>query len=466
MKRRLLLLTVAALFFAPSADAAGWKQVTTPGGSSIDQVGLLRTSDGVLHAAWRRRSGPNTEDLLHTTLNPNGSLGATTMIVSGWAGIQNPALVLAPGGIRVFFGGIRTTNMGEPNQELNTALSTDGGATWALQIGSVVPIGAQAYGSPVSATALPDGTPLQAWAGTLGTWVHAGLDPATPNHNYQTPLGNYGYDTGIAANAAGQAFMAWYSNATGHLGVIAQGVAADGSPIGPAMTMPGTSNMLVGMIGRTPIVARVGAGFYVVFATGYPALNRIRLWQVGAASTRLIAKTTRTGNTTATLAADVNGRLWVAWTNNVGATPRVFARRSNAAATVFGAVVNAGRPTRASSIYRIDGSPTDSALDLFANTSIGISSTSSTFERRIFPGLTLTANPRRLHRGRTSDVTFRVTDAGDPVAGARVRSGGKSGITNANGKVTLAILGRNRSVTAGATKSNYTAATLRLRVVA
>ncbi|MEX2464937.1 MAG: hypothetical protein WD428_03575 [Gaiellaceae bacterium] len=221
--------------------------------------------------------------------------------------------------------------------------------------------------------------------------------------------------------------------------------------------------MAVGMIGRTPIVARVGAGFYVVFATGYPVLNRIGLWQVGAASTRLIAKTTRTGNTTATLAADVNGRLWVAWTNNVGATPRVFARRSNAAATVFGAVVNAGRPTRASSIYRIS---TDSALDLFANTSIGISSTSSTFERRIFPGLTLTANPRRLHRGRTSQVTFRVRDAGDPVAGARVRSGGKSGTTNANGKVTLELLGRNRSVTATARASNYTAATLRLRVVA
>lgn len=146
--------------------------------------------------------------------------------------------------------------------------------------------------------------------------------------------------------------------------------------------------------------------------------------------------------------------------------PRAFARRSNLDVTVFGAVVNAGRPARASSIYRLDGSATSGALDLFANASIGITPGSQTYERRIFPGLTLTASPRRLHRGQTSQVTFTVRDAGATVAGARVRSGGKSGITNANGKVTLAILGRNRSVTAAARANNYTAATLRLRVIA
>jgi hypothetical protein len=459
----LVVIALVLLFGGQAASAAGWTRITSPNGGNIDQVGLLRTGDDILHVAWHHRTGPNTEDLLHTAISAGGRVGATTPIAAGWSGIGNPALVTAPGGIRVFFGGIRTTNAGEPNQELNTAFSSGGGASWTLQIGSVVPIGAQAYGSPVSAAVLPDGTPLEAWAGTLGTWVHAGLSPATPNYDYQAPLGSYGYDTGIAADAAGRAVLAWYSNATGHLGVFAQSVAADGSPIGSPANMPGTGNMRVGMIGRTPIVARSGGGFFVAFATGYPALNRVRLWRVGGGSS-VVARTNRTGNTTATLAADGNGR-WVAWTNTVGSSPHVFARRSNRAASVFGAVVDAGRPRGAASIYRLDASATGTALDVFGNTSIGVSSTTATWYSRIRPGLTLLAAPTKLHPGKTSEVTFTVLDAGDRVAGARVTAGGKVGTTNAKGKVTLAIVGRNRSVAATVTAKGYVGARLSLRVL-
>jgi hypothetical protein len=138
-------------------------------------------ADGVLHVAWHHRTGPNTEDLLHTAIFAVGAVGATVPIASSWTGFENPALVAAPGGIRAFFGGIRTIEPNETNNDLNTALSSDSGTTWALQAGSIVPIGGQAFGSPVSATTLPDGTPPQAWAGTLGTWVHAGLSPGSPN---------------------------------------------------------------------------------------------------------------------------------------------------------------------------------------------------------------------------------------------------------------------------------------------
>src|SRR6202011_2527497 len=113
--------------------------------------------------------------------------------------------------------------------------------------------------------------------------------------------GHYGYDTGIAADAAGRTMLAWYSNATGHLGVFAQGVAPDGSPIGSAANMPGTGNMAVGMIGRTPLVARSGGGFYVAYVTGYPALNRVRLWRVRGGGAPARPTTERTSNLTATL---------------------------------------------------------------------------------------------------------------------------------------------------------------------
>ena len=81
--------------------------------------------------------------------------------------------------------------------------------------------------------------------------------------------------------------------------------------------MPGTANMTVGMLGRTPIVARVGGGFYVAYATGYPSLNRVKVWKVGATGTTEIAKTVG-NNTSTTIAAAPDGRLWVAWVKRVG----------------------------------------------------------------------------------------------------------------------------------------------------
>lgn len=461
--------TIAAvalsLFLATVAGAAPWKQVTASGGSNIDQVGLLRTGDGSLHVAWHRRKGPNREDLLHTSVSADGTIGTTTPIVTDWTEVQNAALVPAPGGIRVFYGAIRSTLQGEPNQELNTSFSTDGGVSWDVQTGSVVASGQQAYGSPVSATALPDGTPLEAWAGSLGTWVHAGLSAEAPNHDYQAPLGHYGYDSGIGSDSSGRTVMAWYSNASGHLGVFAQDVAADGSPVGSAVNMPGTSDMAIGMLGRTPIVARPGGGFYVAYATGYPSLKSVRLWRVGAALSTRVASAGPRGNASATLAAAADGRLWVAWKADRGGKPHVFARRSNQAVSVFGATVDVGSPTGAASGYRLDASTRGSTLDLFGSFSIGASSDVATFYRRTLAGLTLEANPTKLHRGRAISVTFTVLDAGDPVPSAQVRADGRSAATDGKGRATLKLVGRRKSLAVSASAHGYVRATRRIKVV-
>src|SRR6187402_2279384 len=99
-----IALTIAACA-ATSASAAPWKRVTTPDGASTDQVGLVRTADGVLHLAWSHPTGPNTEDLNHTVISPAGRIGATTPIQSGWTGFSNAALVVDSGGLRAFWGG-------------------------------------------------------------------------------------------------------------------------------------------------------------------------------------------------------------------------------------------------------------------------------------------------------------------------------------------------------------------------
>ena len=378
MKRLILAaaLTLVAAS-APAAAAAPWRQVTASGGDGIDQVGLVRTGDGVLHVAWHKDG-----DLLHTAIDRRGKVGATTPIQSGWTGHMDAALTAVPGGIRVVWGAIRTTDPNDPNDDLNTALSTTGGISWQLTPGSIIPRGAQAYGSDASATTLPNGTVLEAWAGTLGTWVHSGLDPARPNVDYQAQLGQYGYNPGLASDAAGRAMMAWFSSGAGRLGVIAQAVGADGSPAGAAMTMPGSQVMQGGSsLSKTPIVARAsGGGFYVAYALGYPTANRVRVWRVGASTAKLIARTD--ANSQVTLAADPKGRIWAVWSDGTFGETHVLAARSNRDATRFGARVDAGAVRGAHSTYSVDASATAGALDILAlfgtgNTSGGATSSSA-----------------------------------------------------------------------------------------
>ena len=121
--------------------------------------------------------------------------------------------------------------------------------------------------------------------------------------------------------------MAWYSSASGHLGVLAQSVNPDGSPSGAATTMPNTSDMQVGMLARTPLVARRGGGLYVAYPTGYPSSNRIRLWRIGASRAPLIGRVAG-GSPAVSIAAADDGRLWVLWTKGFG-DPDVLATRSN-----------------------------------------------------------------------------------------------------------------------------------------
>ncbi len=456
MKVRCVIVAVliAGCGAAP-AGAAPWKRVTTPDGSSTDQVGLARTADGVLHLAWDHPTGPNTEDLRHTVITPAGRVGATSPIQSGWTGFTNTALVDEPGGLRAFWGGFRTTDTSDPQRETNTALSTDGGTSWALQPGQVNPIGAQSYASSHAATVRRDGSTMQAFAGTLGTWIHVGLTPATPNHNYMAGL-QYGNDPNLATDATDRTVMAWYSSAAGRLGVLAQDVNADGSPGPGPLTMPGTGAMNVGMLGRTPLVARSGGGFYVA----YPTPGGVRVWRVGRGNAPVVA---RIDNSPAVaIAAAGDGRIWVLWTKGFG-DPDVLARRSNKGATTFGATVNAGHAKDAVQAYRLDANVAGNALDVLANFNIDTTTDAVTSYRRLRPGLTLKASPGRLREGERTEVRFTVLDAGDAVSGARVKVAGRSGTTDARGRVTLSLMLR-RAVEARATRSGYTSATVRIRV--
>jgi hypothetical protein len=445
--------------------------VTAADGRNIEQVAHARTADGTLHTAWARTIG--RQSLFHAPIAPNGQVGTATAIQDDWASINSvPDLVLdADGSLRVFFGGLRTTNSDETNDELNTATAPAAGDPWTLQVGNVTDGGAAAYGSDTGATTLADGTSMQSWGGTgAGVFVHRGLSPTSPNFAYQSQLGGCcGYSPDLAADSAsGALFIAWFSNVTGNEGVFVQAVdPASGAPVATPQVMPGTVTNFNGtpassqQLARTPITGRPGQpGVFVAYPGGYPTTTKVLVWQVGGKLRVLDSSST---NHVVGISAAPDGRLWVVWASSGGAKPRVFARRSNVAATAWGPAVSAGAPSGADSAYKIDADAQAAKLDV-----LGLFSTPgsvATWHTQLRPGLDLRAKPSKVKHAGTS-VTFTVLDP-DPVKGVKVKAGGDSGTTDTKGKVTLDLgpfSKKTKKTTATATKSGYASDKLTLKV--
>ncbi|MDA0183731.1 hypothetical protein OJ997_25710 [Solirubrobacter phytolaccae] len=238
---------------------------------------------------------------------------------------------------------------------------------------------------------------LLAWADTS---VHVGASSYGPG---SAPVVASGY----AAWSVGEA-------------VRVQPVNADGSPSGEAVTMPDGT-------GRPSLVVRGGEAFV---AAG-PAL-----WRVGSSTTLALEDAV-----SSSVAADARGRVWATWTDGA----RVFAARSNRDVSELGASVDLG----ALAATRVQVSATNTAAHVLAAAN-GVS-----YLKRTLPGLTLDERHRR------EIFTFSVTDAGDPVRGAVVKVGGRSGKTDRNGRVTLRVSDRRLRVTA--TLKGYSNARLTLK---
>ena len=469
-------LCAALLLTAPPAFAGKpgtWTKLGQSNLDNIDEVALARTADGTLHAVWTipsHNDGGAGDSLVHDAIAPSGVAAPPAPITTGWAAITAvPDLVTAPdGSLRVFFGGIRTTNPDEPNSNMNTATAPAAGAPWNLFPGTTV-TGDAAYGGDDGAAVLADGTPIVAFGGTgSGAFVHRGLDPAQPSAPLQAQFGGCcGYSPDIAVDTAtGAPTVAWYSNATGHLGVFAQRLdPATGQPAAAPAPMPGSTTPFNGtasssqQLSRTPIAARAGGGVYVAYSGGYPTTTKVLLWRVGAPS----AVTVDTGKADhiAGLAPDREGRLWVFWILR-GSHPTVFARRSNTAATAFGPTVTAGAPGGQQSAFKISGNAQRSTLDLVGL--FGDASTQAQWHTQVLPGLAVKASPSTVRSRKSTKVTFTVSDP-DPVKGATVRAAGTSVTTNAKGHASITLGPTSKSsIAVTVTKAGYTKALARVRV--
>jgi hypothetical protein len=467
-----VLLALVSLALAPSAALAGtttrWERLTAQNDPNTFTPGFVRTSGGVLHVAFLRQEAGNTNSMRHVAISARGKVGPSVDMLGNWNFLANPDLVPVPGGgLRVFFGGIHTTNPGEPNDEMNTATAGSAGDVWALQPGSIS--NDEQGAADAGATTAADGTPLVSWSATLGVFVHRGA-AAGPNSNLQTALGGCcAYSPDLARDRSGRIVAAWFSSASGKEGVFAQDIdATSGAPVGGAVRMPGSATQFGGamksiqIISRTPITSRPGHdGFYVAYPAGYPAQNRVLLWRVGAASSKTIVRARTVAHDQVGLAAAPDGRLWVFWSEKQGSRYRIVVTRSDKDVTAFGERVVLKPPAGSVDDFHLLGDAQQGRLDLLG--SFGTVSGNSTWHRQVLPGLTLKAKTKRLRSGGLR-VTVTVRDAGHAVKGATVKAGGKRARTNRRGKAKLKLGSAPRRLSLSAIKRGFTTDKAKVKV--
>jgi hypothetical protein len=433
---------------APAGPPGSWTRL--PGTlDNFGEPGLARTSDGTLHVVYTRKNGTKQE-LAHVPVTASGKVGAASVALGGWAAMSYPDLIRMPdGSLRAFFGGIRSTNPGETNNAMNTATAPASGSPWTLQPGRAAQA-TYAYATSYAGAGLAkDGTPISSWAGTPGLGFHYGVSPGDPDRVIpQSGCCLYTPDIGVDASS-GQAWVGFSSNENATPGLFANAI-GPGGPQGSRHLAPGSTagKSFNQQLSRTPISGRIGAGgVFIAYGQGYPSYKTLALWQVNSARPQLVVKAN--GMKHAGVAAAPEGRLWLMW--DVSNT--IYATRTNHAANRIGPVTRL-RPPGSGSVYELHGEGSAGPLDLFANDGQGL------WHQQVRPKLQLQASSRKAGKGRV--VTFRVLDAGDPVAGATVKAGGRSLKTAANGTATLRQA-RAAAVKATAAKAGYVSASLSVR---
>jgi hypothetical protein len=438
----LIAVASLALIVAGSGSAGGvgtWSRVTGTNLTNTDQAGLARNASG-LQVVWLSKAGTK-QDLLQTTISTSGHQGGTKKVVAGWGSLANGSLVSTSSGLQAFFAGIRSTSTTDPYSSGTVFTAT--GASWTLG-GGPVAAPSNAYASDLVASALEkDGTPVTAWTGTGGFYIHRGLDPATPNVKVQAAC--CAYDASLATDSAtGAVYSAWYSNAAGGYGIHWRRVLP---ALGPDRVLPGSASAdrrsAVSPIQAVGIVGRAGApGVCTAWGLGYPTWKALDV----ACTSRAGAVRVWAGPVTHfTVAPALDGRVWAIWSTS----STIYAARSNRAVTQFGAAVPVTPPAGTSDIWNVTGdgaaSPT-APLDLLASVTTG---GIAFWHTQVEPGLTLVVHGK----------TFGVLDAGDPVHGAKLQLAGPQAVTLAApaGAATAGNLAPGRyTVTASA--AGYTSA--------
>jgi hypothetical protein len=444
------LLTLGSIGAAHAADSSStnasatvrtWTQVTDgTDARNTDEVGLVRTDDDVLHVFWRNRVGPSQEEIRHTPISADGDVGESVTASGPFATVGNPvAVVTDDGSLRAFFSAL--TGSESDLDGVLSAASDDEGEAWTTnptRVSSTTSAIPEGVGAAVTA----DGTPAFVYAYSFVLGYHVGLDPATPDVDLVPGSDCCAYLPNLAFTDD-EGVVAWYSNVESAPGYYTQTVSPQVGTPTPAPDPAGFGETITPSH-RTPLVTRAGSDeIYVAYCTGSPC-EAVAVWQVGESTARVVGKGPDIEKVN--LASDPDGRLWVMWQD--ASLGKLFAARSNEDASTFGAQVTFEPTDDTETVWKLGGSATADQLDVVASftTGDGINA----WHTVVLPGLHV--EPEKSGQS----VTLTVTDAGEPVKGAKITYKQRTVTTNAKGQAVQPWGKGERLVS----KEGYTTATV------
>lgn len=444
----LVLATTIAVSAALAASAKSlahsrWTRITGPNNTGA-QAGLVRTSKGVLNVIWNR-GNPAPTSISDTRFSSTGAKLGTATVATNFGGAGGlAALVMPDNSLRLFASGTPTT--GSPSAGINTFTAPATGIGWQLaaddiwggpSAGSAATIGAALNGS---------GVPVTGWRGTF----QLGLAPGGVG---TTACSCFALQGDLATDAgSGSVFMSGIGQPSGYslAGTFVQEVSPSN---GGRVVLPSANQG----DGDSGISGRIGAkGIYVMYSDNTRSKvtkPAVRLYRYKG-PTRTIAKGPFT---VAKVFAGPHGRLWLVWGDAQG----VFVTRTNkAAGTATEPVQKLKAPSGTGFLWDADAEGSQGALDLFVRSDAG--GGLGFWHAHVLAQFGLSVSVAGHHPGKGAKVTFRVRDAGDAVAGAKISVGGKKLTTGAKGTVTVKL--KSGTYTASASAPSYKKASAKIKV--
>lgn len=387
-------IAVSAAAAATPQSSTAWTRVSGPTRASA-QLGLLNAG-GVLHVVSAQGSPATITD---TQLNA-GRAQRTLTVGSNFDGAGGLALVgMADGSVRLFASGGSKPGLPSNLSGINSFVLPAGAGAWQFDPAALWGGAVASAASYISGALLGNSQPVTAWSGGV---VHVGLQPSPgPDPSYQPDC--CGTAPQLATDGgSGGIVMSWLSNGHESGTYVKQVLPSQG----PTVSLP--SGLTEGSSG---IAARIGAPGTFVAYTG--PTNQVRLYEYGG-TTAVVA---RGAYRVAKVFAAPEGRLWMLWGD---ANTGVFATRSNKAVTRWEPVRHVALPSNLTAFYNAQGDGSAGPLDAFVDLLIGTDDRGF-WRTHILPKDSLTASlsyPTGGGHARIEKVSFRVTDAGDPVKGA------------------------------------------------
>jgi hypothetical protein len=212
---------------------------------------------------------------------------------------------------------------------------------------------------------------------------------------------------------------------------------ADLSTHGPVVKAPGSGTQTVARESQKVAFAASSAkhgGLFVVYCNNTSSCSHLLFWRVGSKHAVVVPGSgAKFPGDWPSISAGPDGRIWVAWFN--GENSRVYTVRTNKADTRFGPVGSYPTGLGGDQAITVSGGNTgrlDVVVGGYTNSFKPI-----LIHTQSLTGLALSPGAVSLSNTSARKVVFKVTDAGDPVAGATVRVAGHTAKTNAGGKVTI-----------------------------